>query len=1183
MQREPKTERLPHIISVCLLLVLTITIVRVSPSTSPTSETSANDAGVREIAPGSSIKDILAAGARATFSVSVTGGSLLRFSIDKGDLLLSTTLYGPTGVKLLEHVSHDFGVVDLSFPAQTAGTYRIELLSRENEENKQTWPFELKLQSLTPLTGVSIKDSEARQALARAEVLRADSTEAAFRQVIEQYDDATQILSSLSDFAGASDASLKSGDLLWDLSEYPEALKRYQSANSFAEKTGDWLARTKALGRMGRVESYTGNNTLAQQLVDQALELFRPHEGTLSLNAANAYGEVLSIQAEILASRGAFEKARNKFEEALKTFQSDREDEAKVCLRLGQINGSMGYLERAIDYTSQARKLFGEIENKRGEALALISLGLVHSFSDASKTIGYDKQARSIFSSLGDKQGEAIALNALGQANEILHDDSALSYYQQALRLFEEKGDREAQTSSLLRIGTLYFDKDLDKALTYDERCLELSQQIGNARTEALARAEIARVYTAQKCYDLALPQYQMVLRFYESTKDPRGQATALSAYGDFLLQVGEIQKALDLFQRVLSMSEEAGDKELLVGALYYLARAHLQLGAPEQALALIQRSMNEIDEFRASVDAPDFRASYFSGVQRNHKLCIEILMQLERLHPGEGRLAEALLVLENSRARLLRELVIASQAGKRGGASNDLLQHERELRGRFRAQAQYQMMLLSEDKNSTEVAELERDLADMRTEFQNVETQLRQQDFGLSSSEPLTLDQIQHELRDDGTMFLEFSLGDERSYLFAITFNSIQAYELPARKVVEDAVGDFMKSATARESQVDEQKATLLSQMLFGSVAAKLGNRRLVLVTEGSLQSLPFDLLPATVTQMAGPTASKRLLETNEIDFEPSISTLAAIRKAGDHKSSSNKLVAVIADPVLDRSDERVENLSQSSGAALAATNSNADQSFQQSSEIVMRDGALTRLVHASEEADAIAAAAPWGTTMVAKGFAANRETVTSSDVGQYQILHFATHGFFNNEHPELSGLVLTMVDRNGANANGMMALPDIYNLNLSAELTVLSACETARGKDVKGEGLVGLTHSFLSAGSKSVVASLWKVDDRATAVFMAKFYEFMLERGLAPAAALREAKLWMMHDKQWSAPRYWAGFVLQGEYENHIRVDRHSSMRLALVLLLLLSLSGAGLTFYRRRKRQFPHHNQAEENTIR
>ena len=1179
MQPGPKTNQLPHMVSVCLFLALATMIFRAPQGVSPARATAANDAVATERAPG---LIQLAAGAKAKISVSITRDSLLRFSINKGDLVLSTSLYGPTGTKLLEHVSHDFEVVDLSFPAHIAGTYSIELLSRETKETRE---LELKIQPPTPLTAINQKDSDARQALARAEVLCAESSETAFRKALEQYDKATQIWLSLSDYGSASYASLKSGDLIFDLSEYSDAFKRYRNAQAFAEKTGDWLAKATALSRIGRVESYIGKNNLAQEHVTEALDLFKQHEPNLNSNATNAYGETLSALAEVFYSMGAFEKAKEQFEKALKVFHGDREGEAKAHLFLGYITGTMGDPEKAASKSSRALELYRAVGNKRGEGLALVNLGLAYSFGNELKAIDYYEEARTVFRFLGDKTSEAIALNGLGQASENLHDDLAVNYYEQARQLFEDQHIVDAETNNLLKIAALYFDKDLDKALAYDERCLKLSQETGNARTEYVARTEIARVYTAQKRYALAAAEYHKVLRFYESTKDLRGQTMALNAYGNFLLQVGEKQKALDSFDRALALSDEIKDKELLTGTLYNLARAHLQLGSPEHALTLIERSMKEVEDLRASVESPDFRVSYFSGVQPHYTLCIEILMQLERLYPGRGFATKALLVSENSRARLLRELVFELQRRKRGGTS-DLLQRQRELRGRFRMQAQYRMNLSLEGKNSTELAELDRELAQLKADYQVVEAQLRQQNYGLAAlAEPLTLEQIQHELRDTSTMLLQFALGNERSYLFVVTVSSIRAYELPARKVVEDAAREYRELVTARErgqndsnyqSKVEAaenllpEKGRNLSQMLFGSVRNELGSRRLVIVAEGALLGLPFEPLPAPVEPIDGETASKRFIDTNEIVFEPSISTLAAIRQDRNHKSSPNKVVAIIADPVLAQSDERVQNLSPSSGAALAAINSNSDEPRERDSEILMRDGALTRLVHASEEADAISAAAPWGTTMVARGFAANRETVMSSDVGQYQIVHFATHGFFNSERPELSGIVLTMVDRNGASTDGLMPLQDIYNLDLSAELTVLSACQTALGKDVKGEGLVGLTHGFMSAGSKSVVASLWKVDDRATAVLMGEFYKTMFE-GMSPAAALRSAKLTMMHDKQWSAPYYWAGFVLQGEYENHIVVDRYSSMPLGLILPLLLSLSTAGLLLYRRRKRQF------------
>jgi CHAT domain-containing protein len=203
-------------------------------------------------------------------------------------------------------------------------------------------------------------------------------------------------------------------------------------------------------------------------------------------------------------------------------------------------------------------------------------------------------------------------------------------------------------------------------------------------------------------------------------------------------------------------------------------------------------------------------------------------------------------------------------------------------------------------------------------------------------------------------------------------------------------------------------------------------------------------------------------------------------------------------------------------------------------------------------------------------EGLDASRETAMSPRIGEYQIVHFATHAVFNNDHPEVSGIALTMVDRNGVDTDGLLPLHDIYKLNLSAELTVLSACQTALGKDIKGEGLVGLTHGFMSAGSKSVISSLWKVDDRATAALMSDLYDSMLRKGLSPVAALRAAKLKMMKDPRWNAPYYWAGFVFQGDYESRIVVDQNSNPRVLLPVAVLLVLLASGLIVILRRRRR-------------
>ena len=445
--------------------------------------------------------------------------------------------------------------------------------------------------------------------------------------------------------------------------------------------------------------------------------------------------------------------------------------------------------------------------------------------------------------------------------------------------------------------------------------------------------------------------------------------------------------------------------------------------------------------------------------------------------------------------------------------------------------------------------------------------------------------ERIQKELQGSDTMLLEYALGEEHSYLWAVTSNSRDSYILPAGREIEDAARELYKILTARQgndAQSDKdyqpnveaaeklsfEKASNLSRMLLGPVAEKLGSRRLLVVTDGALQYIPFDALPAPFAQTTGPVEASTtfLIETNEVVMLPSASTLIAIRGAQNHKGSPGKLVAIIADPVFSSNDDRVQREVPSPAVAKPTADQNPDQDEQQT----IKNLKLARLLHASEEADAISAVAPWGTTLVAKGFDASRETAMSPEVSQAQIVHFATHGFLDNEHPELSAIVLTMTDHNGVKMNGLMPLPDIYSLNLSADLIVLSACQTALGKDIKGEGLVGLTHSFMSAEAKSVVASLWKVDDRATAALMPDFYKGMLQKGMTPAAALRAAKLQMMKEKQWSAPYYWAGFVLQGEYTNRISVDRYSWLRRGLILLILLILIAAALLVFQKRRRR-------------
>ena len=335
---------------------------------------------------------------------------------------------------------------------------------------------------------------------------------------------------------------------------------------------------------------------------------------------------------------------------------------------------------------------------------------------------------------------------------------------------------------------------------------------------------------------------------------------------------------------------------------------------------------------------------------------------------------------------------------------------------------------------------------------------------------------------------------------------------------------------------------------MLLGPGTTRLKGKRLAIVADGALQYIPFEALPVPAAKesrqsgnasppvSAGPDGNL-LLNEHEIVYLPSASVLSVLRDRAAQKGASLRPAAVLADPVFTADDPRV--LKPAPGATLASRPAAArpqDPELPKPTvERALRDFqagiGLARLIGSRLEAQEIVKADSSKRSLELLDFA-SRDRVLSGDLKDYRFLHFATHALVDDWHPELSGLVLSLVDRDGASRDGYLNLQDIYNLQLSADMVVLSACSTALGKEVRGEGLVGLTRGFMYAGARRVLATLWKVDDEAAAEEMGRLYRNMLGRGLQPAAALRAAKLDMQRTRAWQAPYYWAPFVLQGDY---------------------------------------------------
>src|SRR6185503_16398712 len=451
--------------------------------------------------------------------------------------------------------------------------------------------------------------------------------------------------------------------------------------------------------------------------------------------------------------------------------------------------------------------------------------------------------------------------------------------------------------------------------------------------------------------------------------------------------------------------------------------------------------------------------------------------------------------------------------------------------------------------------AALKKEISQLENDYERAQADIRKASphyASLIQPLPLKLKEVQEQL-DADTVLLEYALGEERSYLWSITRDSLKSYELPKGAVIaKDArlIHELLsaRSTTKRgESALQRQRriahadaklpatAQALSQTLLAPVAVQLGNKRLVIVADGALQYIPFAMLPDPGSRGQGAgvretTTAQRppLIVNHEVVSLPSASALAIQRTELAGRQPAPKMLAVIADPVFDRTDLRfttpateVNEKQQTKTIAFDESRSieHLAEKSDDKSGVTMRRLVIPRLPFTRQEATRLLALTPKSSSFGAMDFQANRGTVLKGELSQYRYVHFATHGVLDSERPGLSSLVLSMVDAEGNPQDGFLRANDIYNLKLPAELVVLSACQTGLGKEIKGEGLVGLTRGFMYAGAARVVLSLWSVNDKATAELMTTFYQKMLKQGERPAAALRAAQVEMWKQKQWQS----------------------------------------------------------------
>jgi CHAT domain-containing protein/Tfp pilus assembly protein PilF len=710
--------------------------------------------------------------------------------------------------------------------------------------------------------------------------------------------------------------------------------------------------------------------------------------------------------------------------------------------------------------------------------------------------------------------------------------DEAEDYFRRSLEIVNRIDPGNAGLAIILQnLGSLYVRRgDLDNAEATFHKALNV-KRIAAPGSLSLATTLGSVAKVEQRLGRLSAAEEDGIESLSIRKRLAPGSlavADSLQVIGDVSRDRGDLRRAAAHYRQALAITTRLADGSAaqaeILGAL---GRLKAREGDVNAASILYNRAIAALEtQTRRLGASEDTRSEFRADHSQLFAEYVDILL-------AQGCPELAFQVLERSRAQVLLETLAAARVELETGLPETLRTEMRTLRQTLRSRIDERMRLLTTKHDDHELAKVGDEITALLNQTAEVESRITGENAAYASlARPhvLSSSDVGRCLLDRETVLLAYSLGERQGHAFVVTTSGIKVHTLPKRAFVEDLARRFYRTLTERGRAVnDETHAQLtlrlatadrqllragadLSRILLMPTIREIEGKRLVIVSDGALQYIPFAALPDPRT--LPDTVPCPLIVRHEIVSLPSASVLAAIREEGARRDTPRLALAVIADPVFDDSDDRLLP-----PVRPQPTNSSARFRF-------------TRLPYARVEAEAILALNPGDREVAALDFDANRAVATGQQLKRYKIVHFATHGVLDSAHPEMSGLALSMIESTGRQQDGFLGLRDIYNMNLPVELVVLSGCETGLGRDIRGEGVIGLTRGFIHAGALRVVASLWNVSDAATANLMELFYREMLLDGKAPAEAIRYAQITLRTQKRWSAPFYWAGFQLYGEW---------------------------------------------------
>jgi CHAT domain-containing protein len=864
-----------------------------------------------------------------------------------------------------------------------------------------------------------------------------------------------------------------------------------------------------------RVASERAAGALQRSLapLQEALDAWR------ALGDPSGIAGALARRGDVLPQLGELDRAVEAYTEALPFEPGATFQRAAILNNLAVTRGRRGELLESRRTFEQAHALWRALGDRDAEAALAVNEGSL-SFEAGDYQAALDR----FLSALPALEPRyrvrtALALNNVGVTYRALGDlDAARSYLTRSSALFSD-AEAVPRGRTLLRLGQIALDQgDVAAADTHAQAARATMAGAGDRVAEADALVLMGRVAATAGRHDEALARYGEALTLYERSSARRGLGDALQHAGRAYAARGDTATALDRLRRALAIRQSVGLPDAEAETRYELALVERQGGALEAADTQLASALDLIESVRGHVGGEYSRATYYAARQKYFTARIDVLMALHERQPRHGFARTAFEVSERERARALVDTLRESGNAVARNADPTLLDRQRHLRAQLNVWS-LRLARFSDREATTREEMAARDTVN-RLVLELRETDARIEaadpDYARLSEAPLRLAGVQTRLLgDDDTVLLRFVLGERRSYGFAVTRTSFTAVPLPSRVELDRLAADFV--AAVREPRTPatsaalraraQQAAAALGGALLNPLAGRLGSARWLIVCDGALQGVPFAALQE-------PGGVEPLVVRHEIVMLPSASALAAIRRYGARRTPPLRTLAVVADPVYEPDDPRI------SAARVRRTAASGPS--------------VGRLPLSKFEGESILEHAPPADRAAAFGFAATREAVIER-LRDSRIVHVAAHAIPDEIRPELSSLVLSLYRDDGQARDGLLRLHDLTGEigRIRADVVVLSACETAIGKDVPGEGFLGLARGFLGAGAHTVISSVYRVEEEQTLELMRIFYgELLGRRGATPSGALRAAQLRLLAQPRFRDPHYWSAFVATGDY---------------------------------------------------